>query len=149
MTLLENAPRLTLAAAEALARDLFGLTARATELPSERDQNFRLRSADGACFVLKIANAGEDRRLLEAENATMRHLAATHLVPVPLPTQVGGDVAGFEGYHVRLLTHLDGRPLADTPRHTDSLLVDLGKSVGQIDRALATFDHPAVHRRFY
>jgi 4-aminobutyrate aminotransferase-like enzyme/Ser/Thr protein kinase RdoA (MazF antagonist)/murein DD-endopeptidase MepM/ murein hydrolase activator NlpD len=149
MTLLANAPRLSLAAAEGLAQDLFGLTARAVELPSERDQNFRLRSADGACFVLKIANATEDRRMLEAENATMRHLAATGLVPVPLLTRTGDDIARFEAYHVRLLTHLEGRPLADTPRQTESLLADLGRSVGAISRALATFDHPALHRRFY
>jgi 4-aminobutyrate aminotransferase-like enzyme/Ser/Thr protein kinase RdoA (MazF antagonist) len=149
MTLLENAPRLTLAVAEGLAHDLFGLTARATELPSERDQNFHLQSADDACFVLKIANAGDDRSLLEAENATMRHLAATHLVPMPLPTRTGDDIARCEAYHVRLLTYLEGRPLADVPRQTDSLLVDLGRSVGRIDRELATFDHPALHRPFY
>jgi 4-aminobutyrate aminotransferase-like enzyme/Ser/Thr protein kinase RdoA (MazF antagonist)/murein DD-endopeptidase MepM/ murein hydrolase activator NlpD len=149
MTLLANAPRLSPAAAEGLALDLFGLTARAVELPSERDQNFRLRSADGTCFVLKIANALEDRRLLDAENATMRHLGATRLVPVPLLTRTGDDIARFEGYHVRLLTHLEGRPLADTRRHTESLLADLGRAVGAIGRALATFDHPALHRRFY
>jgi 4-aminobutyrate aminotransferase-like enzyme/Ser/Thr protein kinase RdoA (MazF antagonist)/murein DD-endopeptidase MepM/ murein hydrolase activator NlpD len=149
MTLLAHAPRLSLATAEGLARDLFGLSARAVELPSERDQNFRLRSADGACFVLKVANASEDRRMLDAENATMRHLAATCLVPVPLPTRTGDDIARYEAYHVRLLTHLEGRPLADTPRQTESLLADLGRSVGAIGRALATFDHPALHRRFY
>src|SRR5580692_8818055 len=149
MTLLANAPRLSLAVAEGLAHDLFGVTARAVELPSERDQNFRLPSADGACFVLKIANATEERRMLEAENATMRHLAATRLVPVPLLTRTGEDIARFEAYHVRLLTHLEGRPLADTRRQTESLLADLGRSVGAIGRALATFDHPAVHRRFY
>jgi 4-aminobutyrate aminotransferase-like enzyme/Ser/Thr protein kinase RdoA (MazF antagonist) len=149
MTLLANAPRLSPAAAEALAHDLFGVTARAAELPSERDQNFRLRSADGTCFVLKVANALEDRRMLDAENATMRHLEATGLVPVPILTRTGEDIARFEGYHVRLLTHLEGRPLADMPRHSESLLADLGRSVGAITRALATFDHPALHRRFY
>ncbi|HEY6359294.1 MAG TPA: phosphotransferase, partial [Vicinamibacterales bacterium] len=99
--------------------------------------------------MLKIANAGEDRRMLEAEHATMRHLAATHLVPVPLPARAGDDIARFETHHVRLVTYLEGRLLAETPRQTDALLVDLGRSVGRIDRALATFDHPALHRRFY
>jgi Ser/Thr protein kinase RdoA (MazF antagonist) len=149
MTLLAHAPRLSPAAAEGLAHDLYGLTARAVELPSERDQNFRLQSADGACFVLKIANASEDRRMLEAENAAMRHLAASRLVPVPLPARTGDDIARFEAYHVRLLTHLDGCALADMPRQTESLLADLGRSVGTISRALASFDHPALHRRFY
>jgi len=149
MTLLANAPRLSPAAAEGLARDLFGLTARAVELTSERDQNFRLQSPAGTSFVLKIANALEDRRMLEAENAAMWHLAATQLVPVPLLTRTGNDIARFEAYHVRLITHLEGRPLVDTPRHTASLLADLGRSVGAISRALATFDHPALYRRFY
>jgi 4-aminobutyrate aminotransferase-like enzyme/Ser/Thr protein kinase RdoA (MazF antagonist)/murein DD-endopeptidase MepM/ murein hydrolase activator NlpD len=150
MTLLADAPRLSPASAERLAHDLYGLTVRAVELPSERDQNFRLQSADGgACFVLKIANASEDRRMLDAENATMRHLAATRLVPTPLPTRTGDDIARFEAHYVRLLTYLEGRPLADTPRQTDALLADLGRSVGAIGRALAAFDHPALHRRFY
>jgi 4-aminobutyrate aminotransferase-like enzyme/Ser/Thr protein kinase RdoA (MazF antagonist) len=149
MTSLAHAPRLSLTAAEGLAHDLFGLTARAVELPSERDQNFRLRSADGASFVLKVANAREDRRMLEAENATMRHLAATRLVPVPLPARTGDDIAQFEAYHVRLVTHLEGRSLGETPRQSESLLADLGRAVGAIGRALATFDHPALHRAFY
>jgi 4-aminobutyrate aminotransferase-like enzyme len=36
-----------------------------------------------------------------------------------------------------------------TARHTDALLADLGRAVGSIDRALATFDHPALHRAFH
>jgi 4-aminobutyrate aminotransferase-like enzyme/Ser/Thr protein kinase RdoA (MazF antagonist) len=149
MTTVADAPRLSPDDAERIASDLFGLTARAAPLPSERDQNFRLETADGARFVLKIANAGEDRRMLEAENATMRHLVATRLVPALVPTRSGGDIGRFESHDVRLVTWLDGRPLADTPRQTESLLGDLGRSVGLIDRALESFDHPALHRTFH
>ena len=149
MTSVANAPRLSPDAAERIASELFGLAVRATPLPSERDQNFRLQSAaDEACFVLKIANAGEDRHMLEAENATMRHLAATGLVPALVPTKAGDDIGRFEMHDVRLVTWVAGRPLGDTPRQTESLLADLGRSVGLIDRALATFDHPALHRTF-
>ncbi len=142
-------PQLSTDTAERIASELFGLTARATDLPSERDQNFRLQSADGACCVLKIANAGEDRRLLEAENAAMRHLAATGVAPAPIPARTGDDIVRFDAHFVRLITWLPGRSLGDTPLQTDALLADLGRAVGLMDGALATFDHPAVHRVFY
>lgn len=148
-TSVADAPRLTLDAAEGIASDVFGVTARATALPSERDQNFRLHAADGTWFVLKIANAGEDRRMLDAENATMRHLAAGGTTPVPLPSKTGDDIARVGRHFVRLITWLDGRPLGDTPRQTDALLADVGRAVGLMDRALASFDHPALHREFY
>ena len=74
--LLQQAPRLSAADAGRLARNLYGLDAAATPLPSERDQNFLLRatgdSGTGGLgthdrgqntvrYVLKIANATEDR----------------------------------------------------------------------------------------
>jgi 4-aminobutyrate aminotransferase-like enzyme/Ser/Thr protein kinase RdoA (MazF antagonist)/murein DD-endopeptidase MepM/ murein hydrolase activator NlpD len=149
MTSPVDAPRLNAEDAERLAADVFGLTARATTLASERDQNFQLQSADGTRFVLKIANAREERRMLEAENAAMRHLARTSLVPVPVPSKTGDEITHVEGHDVRLVSWLDGRPLGETARQSDSLLADLGLSIGLIDSALATFDHPALHRTFH
>ena len=149
MTSVTNAPRLSPSTAEQLAADLFGIEGRATPLPSERDQNFRIQSPDGRWFVLKIANPAEDPAMLDAENAAIRHLARTALVPALVTARSGGDIARYEHYFVRLISGLAGKPLAETPRHTDALLADLGRAVGQIDRALASFDHPALHRDFY
>ena len=148
-TPLSDAPGLTADTAERIARDLFGVDATATALPSERDQNFRLQSAGGDRFVLKVANAGEDRRMLEAENAVMRHLAPTGLVPALVPASAGGDIARFDRHDVRLITWIDGRALGATVRQSDALLTDLGRAVGRIDRALASFDHTALHREFH
>ena len=44
---------------------------------------------------------------------------------------------------------LPGVPLGDLRRHSPELLRDLGRRVGQIDRALADFDHPAIYRYFH
>src|SRR5947209_3267884 len=74
MALLQQAPRLTVEAASDIARELYGLAASGSLLPSERDQNF-LIAAGADRFVLKIANATEDRAMLEAQNAAMAHLA--------------------------------------------------------------------------
>jgi 4-aminobutyrate aminotransferase-like enzyme/Ser/Thr protein kinase RdoA (MazF antagonist)/murein DD-endopeptidase MepM/ murein hydrolase activator NlpD len=149
MTSVTNAPRLTAATAGQLAADFFDVHGQASPLPSERDQNFRIDTVDGRAFVLKIANPAEDRAMLEAENAAMRHLASTGLVPALITSRRGEGMAKHEQYFVRLISILPGRPLATVGRHTDPLLADLGRSVGRMDRALASFDHPALHREFY
>ena len=148
MISMAKVPQLRPDAAERVAADLFGVAARALPLPSERDQNFRLESSDGAAFVLKIANGGEDLRMLEAENAVMRHLAFTRIVPAPVRTTSAQEIARLDAHFVRLVTWLPGRPFGETRRRSTALLADLGRSVGEIDHALATFDHHALHRPF-
>ena len=148
MISMAQVPHLGPDAAERVAADLFGLTARAVPLPSERDQNFRMESVDGTAFVLKIANGGEDIRMLEAENAVMRHLAATRVAPAPVRALSAQEIARLDAHFVRLVTWLPGRAFGETRRRSTSLLADLGRSVGEMARALATFDHPALHRPF-
>ena len=65
------APRFTIADAIDIASRVFGVTGSGSALPSERDQNVRVETSAGDRFVLKIANAADDRRLLEAQNAAL------------------------------------------------------------------------------
>jgi Ser/Thr protein kinase RdoA (MazF antagonist) len=172
MSLLQQAPRLSTADAERLARDLYGLEATARPLSSERDQNFLLTSVsvagtsglgtrglgtgDGrltsARYVLKIANAAEDRAMLEAQNAAMAHLARRAAIcPHALPTRCGELIALVPGgvHFVRLVTYLEGIPFAEVGERTPALFESLGVAVGRLDAALADFDHPAIHRDFH
>jgi len=160
MSLLQQAPRLSAADAVRVARDLYGLHAAASPLPSERDQNFLLVSAGdfGARglgthrHVLKIANATENRAMLEAQNAAMTHIAARlPFCPRVLPTIHGDTIGTTTGgsYLVRLVTYLEGVPLATISARTAALLDSLGRAVGRLDNALADFDHPAIHRDFH
>jgi 4-aminobutyrate aminotransferase-like enzyme/Ser/Thr protein kinase RdoA (MazF antagonist) len=152
--LLEHAPNLDPEAAAALALALFGIEAEAVPLASERDQNFRLHSTHGERFVLKIANALESRDLLEAQNAAMEAVArGGGLAPrimrsrdghTIVATQVGGVT-----HLVRLLSWVPGVPLGDVRRQSSALHADLGQRLGELDRALAGFDHPAIHREFH
>jgi len=150
VTSVTTAPRLTPDLAEQIAREIFGVAGRASALPSERDQNFRIDTEAGDRWcVLKVANTSESREMLDAENATMRHLAATGLVPELRRSSAGAEIETYDRCFVRMVTGLPGRPLARVPLHGDGLLRDLGRAVGRIDRSLATFDHPALHRAFY
>jgi Ser/Thr protein kinase RdoA (MazF antagonist) len=152
MSLLRQAPRFDLAEAVRLARDIYGLDAAAAALPSERDQNFLLTTGAGDRYVLKVANAAEDRAMLEAQNAAMVHVAdRAACCPRVLPT-IAGDTIGIApdgGHLVRLVTFLAGIPLAETGVRTPALHESLGRAVGRVDAALADFDHPAIHRDFH
>jgi len=117
----------------------------AHRLPSERDHNFLLTSDSGQQFVLKVANAAESRDFLEAQNAILDYLSQR----VSFCQRVIGEITEFQGYLVRLVTYLPGVPLAEIKPHTPGLLHDLGQKLGQLSRALADFDHPAVHRDFH
>lgn len=142
-------PTLTPDDSRALASRLFGVTATATPLPSERDQNVMLSQADGTQLVLKVANANESRAVIEGECAVMQHLAHTGLTPRLVRTSAGEPFGVHEGHLVRLITALPGRPLGATPYQSAALYADIGRAVGTIDRELAGFDHAAFHRDFH
>jgi 4-aminobutyrate aminotransferase-like enzyme/Ser/Thr protein kinase RdoA (MazF antagonist) len=151
MALVETAPRLTPADAARLAAELYGLDAAAVELPSERDQNFQLRDASGAQYVLKIANSQERRAVLELQNQALGWLAGR--VPELAWPRLVASRAGREieeGRHfVRLLTWVDGVCLAQVRPRSPRLLASLGRALALTDNALETFSHEAAQRVFH
>jgi Ser/Thr protein kinase RdoA (MazF antagonist) len=153
MSLLAHAPSLSLQEAASLARDLYGIDGTLQSLPSERDQNFLLTSKPHSQFVLKIANSKEQRSLLEAQNAAMRHLhSRLEFCPHVIPTKASEELAQLNSrsgtHYVRLVTYIAGKPLALT-KLSSSLLSDFGRTLGTLTRHLQDFDHPAFHRDFH
>lgn len=153
--MLEHSPSFDLRDAERVARDQFGTEGRATALTSERDQNFCIESASGARFVLKIANAREDRAMLEAQQQALMHVARhVDITPRVMRATTGETIVAATGPDGRehlawAISWLPGRPLATTARHSPALLEDLGRSIGALGKAFADFDTPAIHRDFY
>jgi len=152
MDLLNYTPSFTVAAALTLAEKCYGLRATATPLPSERDQNFLLSVSPGEQFVLKIANGLEERAFLEAQSQVMSYLATRlNFCPRILPNLSGEFISTVESADgainfLRLVTYLPGVPLAQVDPHSPALLESLGARLGELDRSLAGFDHPALHR---
>ncbi len=148
--MLEHAPHFDDAFAASLSRDLYGMGARASALPSERDQNFQ-----AGRMVIKIANALEHPAMIGAQQRALAHIAATSaLTPRVIPTKTGAMVSEVDGadgrrHLVWAVTHLEGAPLGDTRRRTPELLHHFGECVGTLTLALRGFDDPVLHRDFY
>jgi len=147
-------PPFSLARAEALADELYGLRVTAIPLPSERDQNFLLNSGGEPALILKIANPNEDPALLAAIQRAME-AAATHsaLTPQVQPMRDGRTVAPVEGPDgtarlVWAISVVPGVPLGTLVHRPAVLWTDFGRAVAHLARGLSGFDDPALHREF-
>jgi len=153
LALRTSPPSLSVAEGERIARDSYGLAVAVTALPGERDCNFRLRTADGREFVLKILDDASDPGSTDCLVAVLDHLAEQDPdLPVPrlFPTQSGQAVGRFSrdgiDYSTCLLSFLPGHLLARSPP-TLELLHDMGATLARVDRALQGFFHPFLRRR--
>ena len=141
-------PVVDTATAEAVARDLYGLTARAIPLDGERDRNFRLDTSDGRRLVLKFIDPEADEVVVDGQSAALAHIAATApLLPVPrvLGTR-GGELVGVAvSSRVRLTSFVPGRLMQDVQAPAPAgLMRSVGNHVAHLDRALVGFFHPAL-----
>jgi 4-aminobutyrate aminotransferase-like enzyme/Ser/Thr protein kinase RdoA (MazF antagonist) len=142
---------LTPAAVEALAATHYGLRVAAEELPAEYAQNFRLREDGGDGFVLKVLPEDEEIAVVDLQHRTLGHLAAAALpvaTPRVVPTASGEEILLLDGgMRVRLLTYLPGELWVHQRAHPPALLYSLGAAMAAVDRALESFQHPAVRHR--
>jgi 4-aminobutyrate aminotransferase-like enzyme len=140
-------PGITTKALHAFLESAYALSGELRSLPGYLDQNFRLTTATGEKFVVKVAQGSHPGEALDLQNRVMTSLAAKGFpVPVVVPSRDGGlvtQVAGGGGgtFNLRVLTFLPGVFYADVPaeRHTQKLWRDLGALLGGIDSALQEF----------
>jgi hydroxylysine kinase len=148
----EKVPPVSLERAQAVARDYYGLTASIRALGSERDQNFCLTGADGVSWLLKISHPAEDRQVTQMQTMALLHIAERNgRIPVSRvqPTLDGQrelllDLPERRGCLIRLLSFLEGAPLHGARGGGGRQRLNLGRSLAELDLALADFDHPAI-----
>ena len=140
---------------EVLVRERYGIDGRAERLTGERDENFRLHTAKGPGYVLKVSPAGESDALTELPVAVLLHLERTApTIPVPrvIRTGDGQTRARFVDSlgNVRianLCTYVRGKLLAASSTRTTAQRQACGQMLARLATALSTFEHAASHRR--
>lgn len=130
----------------ALAR-AWGIEGELRPLGSLQDQNYRVRTGDGTLAVAKIAGRHTPPASIALQDAAMRHLATrpiTFAAPAPIPTRTGADGVEVDGHHVRLLTWVEGSPLADRAYLGPADLVAHGELIATVTRAFEGFEHAGL-----
>ena len=144
-------PDLSLTQAQQVAARLYGVEAEAVLLTSERDENFRLQTADGRFYLLKISNPSDSDEIVDLQTACLDHIAKVDPArPVPrvlrtLAGANGDQISLSDGRRcaVRMLTYLEGVPAKSTAR-SGQQRVQMGAALAQLDLALRDFSHPAA-----
>ncbi|MEM8486221.1 MAG: phosphotransferase [Bacteroidota bacterium] len=147
-------PAFTEVEVAALLTTHYGFTGKIKTLPSYSDQNFLVDTAD-ARFVLKISNSDEPFPVLDFQQQALQHLgikAPALALPHVIPSQNGAlltEVAAPRNntHHlVWMVSFLSGQFISDLQSHPPPLLHNLGIFMGTLDKALAGFVHPGMHR---
>ena len=151
-------PQLTTQAAISLMREHYAIeVVRAESLVSERDQNFRLRTADGRRLVLKIANSAEDpvvtdfqiRALQHMEEYQRRHGTRFNAPRIVLTSRQSPAGRGKCGRAIACRPCGDlrrGRAPRRSNRPRSSIAVTLGRYLAELDLALRDFEHPGANQ---
>lgn len=132
----------------------YGLNGTLKSLPGEIDLNFLLTTSKGQKYTFKVANGKEKRENLEFQNSIMNHLVVKDLgleIPAVIPSLSGDNISivkdkNDQNRFIRLLTWVEGRPLALVNPHTPELLYKVGELCGKLSRSLQDFEHPAANR---
>ena len=146
-------PEFDLDEASEIAQRLFALTGPIKPLDGERDLNFLIGEKDQR-HVFKIANAQESPAMLECQHQVFQRLAQAQVLPQVATARTSVNGKSIEMLHsksgtehaCRALPFIEGRRLADVGSLSPTLLTDLGQQLAKLDRALASFSHPALER---
>lgn len=147
-------PHVTLADASVIATELFGITGSVHELGSHQDRNFRIdtQAPHGVVsYLLKVDNSAFSPQELLAQDAAMARLSARGLhVPTPVTGLDGNTgqqyVRASERFSVRMMSFLDGAPLASVDKFAPEVVSALGALSGSVARELADFDADGLDR---
>lgn len=144
-------PTLALDEIQRLALELYGVTGEFSPLDGERDQNHRIRCADGRQFVFKISGEDEPADVVEMQVQALRHIEQhDRELPVPrvlssLDGRMISQAQSPAGSHAcRLMSWLPGVPYQEGPFPSADGLMNLGSFIARLGQALQGFDHSAT-----
>ena len=150
-------PVVSLARAEQLAADHYGLVGTAESLPSERDLNFRIveSGSEQIPFLLKVANPATPIEILELENQAIQLATAGGFSQLKIFRNTDRRfLTPFADENAnqctaRLLSYVPGRLLADCNHLDETTLVGIGAALAKLDQALLPLEQNQDARRTF
>ena len=138
-----------------LALEHYGLAVTVAALNGYDEQNYLLRDGLGNGYIFKVADESHGLHFIKAQVCIVNHLKKSpvsgYFQQYFLNTdarEITSLVVNGNEYYLRVLSYLEGGFWVNHTNKNNLLLEDLGRFVGNMDRALAGFSHPAMHRHY-
>jgi 4-aminobutyrate aminotransferase-like enzyme/Ser/Thr protein kinase RdoA (MazF antagonist) len=144
-------PQVSEVQARQLLAEYYAIDGTLQALGSQQDLNYRVDSERGR-FVLKICRGDYSLVELQAQHAGLKYLAEHSTVHVPrvIAANNGADLLSLDiggaAVHVRLLDYIEGQSLTHLDHLGHAVVAGFGRLCGEMDLALAGFDHPGLER---
>ncbi|MES1181728.1 MAG: phosphotransferase, partial [Flavobacterium sp.] len=117
--------------------------------------NYLLEDKTGKKYIFKIATDEHGLHFLDAQIQIVNHLSKSnvadkfqHYILNTEGNELTTIVIDGKNYYLRLLSFLEGVFWVDAKEKSDILHSDLGNFLGEMDKTLQIFSHPAMHRRY-
>ncbi|MGB5336454.1 MAG: phosphotransferase [Woeseiaceae bacterium] len=139
-------PAVSLPRVQRAVHEQFGLVGTYRPLISERDQNFRLTTASGADYVVKVTSSAEPPLVSDFQIAGLLHLEQSETAVPRVIRTLKGNVSGHlesgqQDYRLRVVSYVPGAELASLAL-TSHLAFDFGARLAHLDAQLGDFAHP-------
>ena len=122
------------------------------KLNSERDKNFLLSVNKKSCFVIKISNTLESKKLLELQDYVLTSLNKRSAIRKFIPKKKHRSIKTYlddakRPCNVRILSYIQGKIYAKY-KNTDKLESSLGSLIGILSKELQNLSHESSLRKF-
>lgn len=143
------------AAIQTLVKEHYGLNVSVKSLNGYDELNFLLSNDQNEKYILKISNESHSFPFLEAQVKIIRHLSQSNMADLFQHfclNKEGEELTKIEKdskiYYLRILNFLEGTFWVEKEHKPNSLFHNLGSFLGNMDKALQDFSHPAMHRSY-
>ena len=155
ITTVNDRPTFSPKSIEDILKKNYGIEGLITPLPAELDQNFKVDAGDAGQFVVKIANRNQTVEILDFQNRAMDLAARTWKTgtgPKVVQSLARESICTVDDkngtpFRLRVLTYLQGTPLSDAQPLSATHLRQIGYSLGDLNKCLIPFVHPAMKRK--
>ncbi len=138
-----------------LALEHYGLAVTVAALNGYDEQNYLLRDGLGIGYIFKVADESHGLHFIKAQVSIVNHLSKSpvagyfqHYFLNTDGKEITRLVIDGKDYYLRVLSYLEGHFWVNHTDKSNLLMEDLGRFVGNMDKALAGFSHPAMHRHY-
>ncbi|MGK2863444.1 MAG: phosphotransferase, partial [Chitinophagaceae bacterium] len=138
-----------------LSQTHYGTEVSAKAISGYDELNFLLTEKSGKQYILKIATEEHGFHFLDAQVKIINHLSKSKVgnkFQQYLLNKQNEEITTLQieekKYFIRILTFLPGTFWVDLAARPESLLRDLGAFLGEMDRSLQNFFHPAMCRNY-